>query len=80
MSKEQIDDGGLAFPLDVSKGDNWTFNTGMSLRMWLAGQTMAAFVNSLASMNQKPEKDDEQYVARIALRFADALIKESKSE
>jgi hypothetical protein len=82
------DDGGAAFPLDVSHGDgggHW--NPGMSLRDWFAGQALTGVLHHLAHNPSVPEStitalfgpkatniSSHQVAAAVAYTIADAML------
>lgn len=73
-----IDDGGPAFATPQVLGDPGDDEfaslgqRGMSVRMWLAGQNHAAMLGG-GNFNLNPQE-----MSDLALRHADALIRESK--
>lgn len=73
---EQIDDGGLAFP--VSNGLDTAY--GMSLRDWFAGQALAGLCANVEwqSAASWKGKDVPAAMADGAYHYADAMIAASK--
>lgn len=75
------DDGGPAFPSEqgyTPQGWNQTYDAGMSVRDWFAGQ-------ALAGMLAQPSSDDPDSAAILissyakdAYRYADAMLLERK--
>ena len=67
----KIEDGGPAFPSEQSETQdgtwNQTYDPGMSLRDWFAGQALA----DLASLT---ESNSDIAIAKTAYRIADAMI------
>ena len=80
---KKIDNGGPAFPCEQSEtqGGTWnqTFEPGMTLRDWFAGQALIAIAtseHSIVSETSFDEKlDIETIYARFAYQTADAMLK-----
>lgn len=66
-----FDDGGPAFALPGSAGDQWSFQPGMTLRDYFAAAALAGIVGRGASISY-------EWAAQAAYQFADALIAERK--
>jgi hypothetical protein len=71
-------DGGSAFPSEQSECQdntwNQTFDPGMSLRDWFAGQ---ALVGLMSGSCMRPSALDEfEYMAKQLYQVADAMLKE----
>ena len=65
------DTGGTAFPADQS------FNPGMSLRDWFAGQ---ALIGLMGDPGMRPSNLDEfEHMARRLYQVADAMLKERRN-
>jgi hypothetical protein len=68
-----MNDGGPAFPVvcnDLSKYQ--LVEPGMSLRDWFAGMAMQAFLSEYGS----DEKEEDQQIAEVVYKLADAMIAE----
>lgn len=74
MSK--INDGGLAFPFQVSNGpDMHEPSYGMSLRDWFAGQALSGIAGSVCSDGSDfIHAGGPAVAARWAYSFADAML------
>jgi hypothetical protein len=67
MTDKKIDDGGPAFPGEMTT--NWT--QGMSLRDWIAGQALAGIFAT------NPQSSDD-ILAGVAYAVADVMIEARK--
>ena len=80
---KKIDDGGPVhpdWPPPDPVTDELVQRPGMSVRMWLAGQNMAAFLvtPAPASGGVPSRLEFTSDLASLALEYADTLIRESK--
>lgn len=78
VSREKVvDNGGPAFPElgNVGYNSDWQSESGMTLRQWYAGKALTGIVER---MNPRGDFPTEQIAARMAVRYADALIAELK--
>jgi hypothetical protein len=78
-TQQPIDDGGTAFPHTHTSSLGVSWQTGMSLRDWFAGQALAGMI---ANVNTSPvsTKSGCGYLAKNAFQFADAMIAEQKKD
>lgn len=76
-----IEDGGPAFPCEQHETQdgtwNQTFERGMTLRDWFAGQALAGLLGNLTrpAINGEPVLDPDGY-AKVAYASADAMLAE----
>lgn len=68
----EIKNGGLAFPGNFMAIDG-SYDTGMSLRDWFAGQALAATLPEAIHFNC-PEASPMPSAARMAYELADAML------
>ncbi len=74
----EIDDGGPAFPMADGESELSTgwYNSGMSLRAWLAGQALGGIVRDYQGheMREARHLTDFEIIGRDAVSLADATI------
>ena len=73
MTTQQKDDGGTAFPIGLTQDGPCG---GLTKREWFAGQALRGLLSDASwpgDVRFDPERD-----AKIAFKFADAMIAESK--
>lgn len=70
----QINDGGPAFPRTGVDGHT-SPQTGMSLRIWLAGQALNGWAAGRNHTMMTFENSKHEDVAKACLKYADAIIR-----